>query len=65
MECHTSHQYVKANNEYMENYNKDKESLYVMHWDADNLFRWTMSRKLTVGYFNWEKTHQHLLEVLK
>ena len=49
----------------MENYNKDKESLYVMHWDADNLYRWTMSRKLTVGYFNWEKTHQHLLEVLK
>jgi hypothetical protein len=38
--------YVKANNKYMDDYNKDEESNYIMYWDANNLYGWAMSQHL-------------------
>ena len=33
----------------MRKYDKDHESLYIMHLDANNLYRWAMSQKLPVN----------------
>ena len=34
--CHTVHRYAKANNEYMKNYDKSKESSCIQYLDASN-----------------------------
>ena len=35
--CQTINRFVKDNNKYMKDYYKNKESLYLDYWDADNL----------------------------
>ena len=40
--CHTIHQYSKANNKYMKAYDKNKDSLYLMYWDANNFYKKTL-----------------------
>ena len=52
---HAIHRYAKTNNKYMNNYNKDIESLYLMYLDTNNLYGWVMSRKLPVNSFKWIK----------
>ena len=49
------HRYAKTNNKYMNNYNKDIESLYFMYLDTNNLYGCVMSRKLPVNSFKWIK----------
>ena len=61
--CHAIHRYAKANNEYVENYNKHNESSYIQYWDKKNFYKWEMSRKLPVGRFKWKKNVANLLEV--
>ena len=51
--CHSIHRYAKTNNKYMKNYNKDEESSYIQYLDANNLYGWAMSKKLTVNGFRW------------
>ena len=36
--CHAIHQYSKANNKYVKDYDKNKESSYLKYWDANNLY---------------------------
>ena len=43
---HAIHQYVKANNNYMKDYNENKEPSYLKYCNVNNLYGWTMSQKL-------------------
>ena len=53
--CNSIHRYAKANNKYMKNYDKNKESSYLNHWDLYNLNGWVMSQKLPTFNFKWVK----------
>ena len=53
--CHSVHKYAKANNKYMKNDDKNKESSYVQYLDANNLYGWAMSQKLSINGFKWVK----------
>ena len=49
--CHATDWYAKANNNYMKNYDKNKELPYIKYWDVYNLFGQAMSQKLPVNSF--------------
>ena len=36
--CHVIHRYAKANNNYMKDYDKNKEPSYLKYWDVDKLY---------------------------
>ena len=51
--CQVSHHYARANNKYLKNHDKSKESSYVEYLDANSLYGWAMSKKLPVRGFKW------------
>ena len=48
--CQAVHRYYKANNKYMNSYDKNKIS-FLLYLDANNLYGWTMSQKLPLVNF--------------
>ena len=52
---HAIFQYAKANNKFMKGFYKNKESSYLMYWDAYNLYGWAIFQKLTVDQYEWEE----------
>ena len=51
--CQATYRYAKANTKNMENYDKNKESLFLVYDDANNLYGFAMCKKLPVGDFKW------------
>ena len=53
--CHSISRYAKANNKYMEDYDKNKEPSYLQYWDLNNLYGWAILEKLLINNFEWMK----------
>ena len=51
--CQASYTHAKANNKYIKNYDKNKESSYLEYVNANNLYGFVMSKKLPVDEFKW------------
>ena len=51
--CQASYTHAKANNKYIKNYDKNKESSYLEYVNANNLYGFAMSKKLPVDEFKW------------
>ena len=49
------YEYAKANNKYIKNYDKNKESIYLQYYNVDNLYDQVMLQKLPVNNFEWIK----------
>ena len=63
---HAIHRYAKANNTYMKDYDKNRESSYLNYWYVTYLYRWAMSQKLPVNNFEWtEETSQFNEDFIK
>ena len=48
---HAIHRYPEANNRYMKDYHKNKESSYLKYWNVNNSYGWAMLQKLPVNKF--------------
>ena len=58
------HTHAKANNSYMKNYDKNKESSYIQYLHPNNLCRWAVSQKLFVDGFKRKKILLSLIKTL-
>ena len=46
-----------------ENYDENKESIFLEYLDANNLYGWAMSKYLPYGDFKWNSTEINVLNV--
>ena len=51
--CHFINRYAKANDKYMKDFDKNKESSYLKYWGINNLYCRAMPQKLQVDGLEW------------
>ena len=60
------YRYAEADNKYMKNYDRNKESSYLRYWNVNKLYEWAMSKKLPKSNCKWvEGTSQFKEDVIK
>ena len=60
--CDAIYGYARANNKYMKDYDKNKESSYLNYWDVNNLYGWVMSQKLPTFNIKQVEDTSHFIE---
>ncbi|GFR26180.1 uncharacterized protein TNCT_589631 [Trichonephila clavata] len=45
--------FSSANNKYLDSYDENKPSKYILYLDANNLYGWVMSQSLFTHGFEW------------
>ena len=50
-----NHKYAKANNPYVPDYNVDEENSYLLQFDVNNLYGYSMRQRLPMMCFEWEE----------
>ena len=60
--CGAIYQYAKTNDKCLKDHDRNKESLYLKHWDVNNLYDWAMSQKLPINNFEWMEDTSHFNE---
>ena len=51
--CQATYRYAKANNKYMKNHDKNKETTFLVYDNANNLYQFAICKKLPVDGFKW------------
>ena len=59
------HRHSKANNKYLDNYDKNELQKYILYLDANNLYGYAMSQYLPVGDYKWNTEHWDENKILK
>jgi hypothetical protein len=60
-----SNRYAEANNEYMADYDKNKESSFCIYIDVNNLYGTSMTKPLPYGGFQWVENLDELLKSIE
>ena len=63
--CQAIAPYLKANNKYLKNYDKDIPSSFLKYLDANNLYGWAMCKKLPIGGFKWGNVNDYNESIIK
>lgn len=53
-----SKRYCKANNKYLDDYEPNQPSNYLMYFDVNNLYGWAMTQSLPISNFEWIEEFQ-------
>ena len=57
-----SHRHARANNRYMQNYDPEQPTPFLMYLDANNLYGWAMSQPMPIGGFQWVDYSEQILQ---
>ena len=49
--CHAIYRYARANNKYMEYYDKNEEPSYIKYWGINNLYGLAIPQKMPIDGF--------------
>lgn len=59
-----SKRYMTANNKYMETYNENEESSYIIYVDCNNLYGYSMMQHLPIDGFQWVDQEFNVEQIL-